>query len=627
MIRSKKTKIITIIAVSAAIVVAAVAVLLFFLLREKEADAAPVFAKTEYTVKSGDSVTADGADSYRILGASANGVTVTADGVFVVDGGVTNGTQVLLGAIKDGRVVSTAVCTVEVAAAQTAIAFDNLSAYLIDGEQVSATSTPARSLLYSIKPEAEGVTIDKVTGTVSFASVVADGTEFTVTAAANGVSVDKTFKASVGSHVTARQSVAICEYNVGGAAEFVLDFGGDADTKDAGVLGVSIKNNLLAAKDWSFDADTNTVKIANSALKKLLMGENAVKIFTARNTVNATIKSARYIKDADDLAAINYGKKSLSDYYVMVNDVDLTEYLATTGTGWAPIGIYRDVTDGTAAALAFNGTFDGNGHTVSGYWAERNDDYAYNGGLFGYVTSSAQIMNVKLVGDKSRAYKVKSFSGTLVGSNCGIIRNCVADVDIVQEEGSRMAGAFVGRNEGTISDCYSLGSISEGTDHGAFCGDNSLGALIRCYSVNEAELPMVGSVSAKAEDCKRFSSRQELIEGAVFSADSGWIISDGLPALPVIPVNYEMTALKIDNTETELKLGQTLRLVITGEPENLFSYDKLTFCVIEGDGVLITSDGLVITETATAGTVRIEARCGSLVCSYSFTLKATGGEA
>lgn len=620
---SKRAKII-IISVSAAVVIAAAVLLLVFLLPKADNAPTPKFTQTEYTVKNGDSVTADGADSYKILGTSANGVTVTADGVFVLDDKVTNGTQVLLGAVKGGKVVSTAVCTVQVAAAQPVIAFDNLSAYVIDGEPVSATSTPAQSLLYSIKTEVDGITIDKVTGQVGFASVVADGTEFTVVAAAGSFSAEKTFKASVGSHVTTPHAVAICEYNVGGAAEFVLDFGGDVDTQSAGVLGVSIKNNLLGADEWSYSADKNTVNIHNSTLKKLLMGENAVKIFTARNTVNATIKSARYVKDADDLAAVNADKKSLSDYYVMVNDVDLTEYLATTETGWAPIGIYRDVTDGTAEALAFNGTFDGNGHTVSGYWAERNDDYAYNGGLFGYVTSSAQIMNVRLVGDRNRTYKVKSFSGTLVGSNCGIIKNCVTDVDIEQDDGSRMAGAFVGRNEGTISDCYSLGSIAEGTEHGAFCGDNSLGSLIRCYSVNEIELPMVGSISAKIEDCKRFSTRQELIDGAVFSVSSGWINSDELPTLSVIPVNYELTGLTINNAETELTVGQTLQLVVTGEPENLFSYDKLTFCVIEGDGVMITSDGLVITDSAKVGTVRIEVRCGSITCSYTFTLKATG---
>lgn len=623
---TKKTKIV-IIAASVAAVLAAVAVMLVLLLSKNDAQPTPAFAKTEYTVKSGDSVTADGADSYKILGSGNSGVTVTSGGVIAVGSGVTNGTQVLIGAVKDGKVVATAVCTVQVAAQPPVIVFDNLSAYVIDGEQVSATASPARSLTYALKTEVDGITIDKVTGAVTFASSVSDGTEFTVTASSNGASADKTFKASVGSHVTALNTIAISEYNVGGAAEFVLDFGGDEATAQLGVLGVSVKNSLLPASDWTYDGSTKTVKINNSVLKKLLMGENAVRIFTARNTVNAVIKSARYVKNADDLAAINFNAKALSEYYVMVDDVDLTDYLAASETGWAPIGIYRDVTDGTAAALAFNGTFDGNGHTVSGYWANRNDDFAYNGGLFGYVTPSAQIMNLKLVGDRNKMYNVKSFSGTLVGSNCGIIKNCAADVDIVQGDGSRMAGAFVGRNEGTISDCYSLGSIAAGEEHGAFCGDNSLGALIRCYSVNEENLPMVGSVSAKIEDCERFSTLQEFIDGAVFSQSSGWIITGGLPELPVIDVDYELTDITISNVETELTVGQTLQLVITGAPTNLFSYDKLTFCVIKGDGVVITSDGLIKTETASAGTVEIEVRCGAVTRSFSFTLKATGGAA
>ncbi len=621
---SGKAKIIIIVS-SVAAALAIVAVLLILLLPRNDDAPTPVFTKTEYTVKSGDSVTADGADTYRIIGGAPKGVTVTSGGVFSVESTVTDGTQVLLGAVKGGKVVSTAVCTIRVESAPPVLVFDNLSEYVINGERVSATATPAKSLLYSLKTEVNGVSIDRVSGVISFAASVADGTEFTVTATANGTAIDKTFKASVGSHVTALATTAICEYGVGGSARFVLDFGSDEATASAGVLGVSIRNDLLAASEWTYDTATKTVTIDNGVLKNLLMGENAVKIFTARNTVNATIKSARYIKDADDLAAINNSKKTLSDYYVMVDDVDLTDYLSSSEVGWAPIGVYRDVTDGTAAAMAFNGTFDGNGHTVSGYWADRNDDYAYNGGLFGYVTPSAQIMNVKLVGDPGRTYNVKSFSGTLVGSNCGIIKNCAVDVDIVQGEGSRMAGAFVGRNEGTISDCYSLGNIEASEVHGAFCGDNSLGALIRCYSVNGADLPMVGSVSAKIEDCARFATAEEFIAGARLS-NVGWILSGGLPELPVIPVDYELTDITIFNTETELALGDTLQLNITGAPENLFSYDKLTFCVIKGDGVMITSSGLVITESAAAGPVEIEVRYGSIARKFSFTLKAAGGE-
>ncbi|MCH5160561.1 MAG: hypothetical protein J1G04_00870 [Clostridiales bacterium] len=623
---SKRAKII-IIAVAAAVVIATVTVLLVLLLPKKDNAPTPAFAFAEYTVGNGDRVTASGADSYRIVGGAPTGVSVTPDGVFVVGDGATDGAQVLLGAVKGGKVVSTAVCTISVISAPPVIVFDNLSLYVIDGERVSATATPARSITYSLKSEVDGVKIDRVTGTVSFSSTVEDGTEFTVTATANGVGAEKSFKASIGTHVTTPQNVAICEYKVGGAAQFALDFGGDEETADKGVLGVSVRNSLLSASEWSYDTATRTVSVKNTTLSKLLMGENAVSIFTARNTVTCVIKCARYVKDAFDLAAINKSARALSEYYVMVDDVDLTDYLAASDAGWMPIGIYREVEDGTATAMAFNGTFDGNGHTISGFWANRNDDYAYNGGLFGYVTANAQIMNVRLVGSETRNYVVKSFSGTLVGSNCGIIKNCAVDVDIEQAYGSRMAGAFVGRNEGTISDCYSLGLIADGDAHGAFCGDNSLGALIRCYAVNGGDIPMVGSVSAKLEDCKKFSTEQELIDGAEFSESSGWITSDGLPQLPVIHVDYELSDIVINNTETELEVGQTLQLDITGAPANLFSYDKLTFCVIQGDGVIITSSGLVITEYATAGVVRIEVRNGDIARAYSFMLVQSGGEA
>ncbi len=631
---TKKSKIIIIVC-SCVAAVAALAVTLILLLLPDEK--IPSFAMAEYTVKSGERITADGDATYRIVGRAPDGVSVASDGTFAFTESATDGAQLLLGAVYGGKIVSTAVVTVSVPADVKSLVFDNLSEYITDGENISASSNPVCSVAYSLKAPIAGIKIDGVTGVVTLAPSVADGTEFTVTATAGNKSADKTFKAAVDAHVTAENDIAIVEYGAGGAAVFKLDFGGDDDTAQEGVLGVSVRGVALADGEWSYDGGARTVTVDNKVLSDLVMGESPVRIYTARNSVSATIKAARYIETAEDLAAINDDVESLSDYYVMVNDIDLTEYLKDSEEGWMPIGIYRDVTDGTALSHAFSGTFDGNGHTVSGLWMNRSDDFAYNAGLFGFISTSGQIMNLNVVADADKPYNVKSFSGVLAGGSLGTIENCATvgsftmynDPSGTLEYCARVGGAFIGRNEGIIRNCYSVGSVNVGgNERGAFVGDNSKGEIRNCFAVYDGELKFSGTGSIVLVNSKIVGSEEGLAEEDL-SAWTGWITEGGsLPVLPSVEVVYKLTSLSIENTETHIAKGETLQLVIAGDPQELVSPSRVEFCIIEGDGVTVTADGLIITAAAEAGTCVVEVRCDGLKVGYTFEItEEAGGEA
>ena len=97
-----------------------------------------------------------------------DGVTVSVSGTFSVGANVPDGTQVVLGALSDGVVVSTAVCTVSVNVGAPSITFDNLSSYIVDGERVQATSDPVFAVTYGLKNKVDGIEIDSVTGKVSY---------------------------------------------------------------------------------------------------------------------------------------------------------------------------------------------------------------------------------------------------------------------------------------------------------------------------------------------------------------------------------------------------------------------------------------------------------------------------
>lgn len=70
------------------------------------------------------------------------------------------------------------------------------------------------------------------------------------------------------------------------------------------------------------------------------------------------------------------------------NDIDLTSYLAANSAenGWLPIGSDPE---------GITGSFDGNGHVISGFYINRPE--TSNVGLFGFIKSSG-IFSVKKLG-------------------------------------------------------------------------------------------------------------------------------------------------------------------------------------------------------------------------------------
>lgn len=621
---SKRSKII-IISVAAAVVLAGLIVMTVLLVaRQKNTgESAVTFTQSEYVLENGGKVKANGADRYCSVGTRPYGVSISFDGTVTVGDGAADGAQMFVGAVKNDKVVATAIVTVRVEAATPTVAFDNLSSYIVSGEKVSATATPLCAVSYTLKNSVDGVSVDKVSGTVFFSYSVTDGTEFTVSATARGVTAEKTFKASIGDHVTADKSIAIVEAGVGGSVHITLDYGGDAETEEAGVLGVRLAGVLLDTEEFDYHEASKTVSIANSALKTLPTGENELNVYTARNTVSVTVKAAKYVKSAEDLAAIGDNATTLSGYYIMVRDVDLTEYLGRTEYGWMPVGIYQDheVPDGTEEALAFRGTFDGNGHTVSGLWMNRSDDYAYNAGLFGYTANSAEIKNLRVVGSETMPIAVRSFSGVIAGANHGIIRNCVTEATVTPAAGVNMIGAFVGRNEGSIYDSYSLGGVAgEGANNvGAFVGENGKGEIVRSYAVS-SDLGFVGGESLIQDGCAVFLSREAFISDADFSEWNGWIADGGLPTLPVTEVDFGVTSITVTNTETQCVAGDSITIEVTGEPEEMFSRGSLVFSILEGEGVTVTKDGVVNTAGATAERCTVLVSCDGLTATFSFDI-------
>ena len=131
----------------------------------------------------------------------------------------------------------------------------------------------------------------------------------------------------------------------------------------------------------------------------------------------------------------------------------------------------------------FSGTFDGQGHTVSGIYIDSED---YSLGLFG--ENKGTIKNIGVTESYIKGYFAASTGGVCGCNDSGTISNCYnsGTVNGTGDYASTGGVCGVNANGGTISNCYNSGTVSEtGTDYtyvGGVCGGNYSGTISNCYN-------------------------------------------------------------------------------------------------------------------------------------------------
>ena len=180
-----------------------------------------------------------------------------------------------------------------------------------------------------------------------------------------------------------------------------------------------------------------------------------------------------------------YGK-----YFILTADIDIESYGFTTAV-IAPNGYY------------FQGSFDGNGHTISNLKIDTGGATNHYLGLFGYIydaeIKNLRLENVSITGSDSIQY-IGGLTGYCYSSdinNCistgsinsgtnsnnvgglvgfsydnSSINNCSSTVTVAGGANAQYLGGLVGMNYCSISNCFYTGAVS--------CGDNSydIGGLV-----------------------------------------------------------------------------------------------------------------------------------------------------
>lgn len=165
-------------------------------------------------------------------------------------------------------------------------------------------------------------------------------------------------------------------------------------------------------------------------------------------------------------------------YFKLTMDLDLG------GTAWAPIG---HNTDGTTT---FRGTFDGDGHTISGLNCQSENNF---GGLFGKV-QGATIKNLTVTGTLVSSVK---YAGGIVGlaHKGSTIYNCHSEIASIK---GTTAGGIAGRTQdagdggafNVIKDCTSSSKVEIISGNDCYGGGiiGAAGAVEVTWCINRGDV-------------------------------------------------------------------------------------------------------------------------------------------
>ena len=354
-------------------------------------------------------------------------------------------------------------------------------------------------------------------------------------------------------------SIANCTAVNGGNSVFVMSGAGGKFTMTDGTVDGSVTLHFTVA-----GSDVYMDGLGTAAYPYQISTADQLKLF--RDIVNGS----------------NGQTQNRGAYAVLTANIDLKN------EEWTPIGIGNGTeNNGATIDFPYSGTFDGNGHTISGL----NVNYRNkNGGLFCYVMN-ATIKNLTVAGSVTHSSGDGVAYGGIVGcADSSTIENCTNRCTVT---GNWYAGGIVGwSTDSDIIGCANFGNISSPSFSGGICGkiggENDaagIDATIRdCYNVGMVSGNYAGGITGQSdsEDIDILIANCYNVGSLHGSTNTGEIIGDlsgpicttidncyylptGNPANTSDRVNVKRTDSK---TAAEFADGTVRKLLKAGERDN-----------------------------------------------------------
>ena len=299
--------------------------------------------------------------------------------------------------------------------------------------------------------------------------------------------------------------------------------------------------------------------------------------------------------------------------------------------GWEPIGYYNN--NGTPSNssddvdVSFTNTFEGNAYKISNLYINRDANYV---GLFGCLgeTSTLRDLGVENVSVTSTSTNSNTYAGGLVGRNDrGTITDCYSTGTVTGGEASAtnlkayaLTGGLVGRNDsGTITNCYSSGTVTGRTatttggdalvQTGGLVGRNDDGTITNCYSSGT----VTGGTATVSTSAATTNYAVDLTGGLVGDNEGGTIIA----CYSTVDITGGTATVSVANDAAFSRAG--------GLSGSNFEDGTITACYSTGTIAGGTATGGSMSAVQIGGLVGISAGAGCTIEACYSTGAVTGG--
>ena len=319
--------------------------------------------------------------------------------------------------------------------------------------------------------------------------------------------------------------------------------------------------------------------------------DGSTKAPTASGGAGLSADNPIKITSAEELAWLvnQTAGDTAGKFYKLTTNIQLND---TTAEGWQENAHQWLVVGHTASPISFAGTFDGDGHTISGLYVDSklkwfNKDsgiWECCAGLFPQLSGNAVVKNIGIVNseigldkpcqENGSSNNVGFITGKIAGEGLIQIQNCFADGTCLAKSNNIAAG-LIGNGNGAlaVTDCYSQAKLS-GSSVGMI-GDvwapGKEHTVKNCYAVgykvsrSDGAVVNNGAANFKYENCYTTAAVPEDIagvasieydamigdEGRLITAVFGdrWTVGESsFPYLKIFETNGGYTAPTVEKT-------------------------------------------------------------------------------
>ncbi|HTP81106.1 MAG TPA: GLUG motif-containing protein, partial [Bacteroidota bacterium] len=202
-----------------------------------------------------------------------------------------------------------------------------------------------------------------------------------------------------------------------------------------------------------------------------LQWQNPGGIHLVTAVAPATSNGSYLIASLDNLYWVTQNSSSWNSSFLQTADIDASQTSGwASGSGFTPIGYSGNY---------FGGSYNGNGHIISNLYISRGGTSAV--GMIGFAKAGASITNVGMVNANIHG---QSYVGGLVGDCYGSISYCYSTGSV--SGGSIVGGLVGGLITTSISNDYSRASVSGSSNVGGLAGYLLSASVNNSYSTGSS---------------------------------------------------------------------------------------------------------------------------------------------